>query len=247
MKELLDNLTQSLGLTPDQQPLVFIGLGVIAALMLALGFWVAARAGRGQGARRQSIFDKLGLSAFERRLVVAIFVVLFAVLQWWFVFPEFTKWDVVQAGIDKGKQTLRDRQPEVDKLPAYQKEVGRLEDEGHKLASEEVAVQLLRVVQTQAAKSGVQVQNYNPGQPRPAQGNVFFEEQSLSLSFHTTGDKELLDFLVALSADNSFLRVRDLTVKPDPTGAKLMGSVTVVASYQKLAAAKTPATTPRRP
>jgi hypothetical protein len=245
MKEQLDKLTAWLGLAPDQQPLVFIGLGVVAAVVLALVFWIATRASSPSGAR-QGVFDRLGLSAFERRLVVAILVVLFGVLQWWFVFPEFAKWRQMQAAIGKGGDALRRFQLEMDRLPSYSNEVARLESEGHRLASEEVAVTLLRTVQNHVARTGVQVQNYNPTPPRPARGNEFFEEQALGINFHTTGDKELLDFLVAISADNSFLRVRDLTVKPDPTGQKLMGSVSIVASYQKAVAAKAPAANPRK-
>ena len=55
--------------------------------------------------------------------------------------------------------------------------------------------------------------------------------------------------MVSLGEDNSTIRIRDLTVKPDPTQMKLMGELTMVASYQKAApTGKPPSTaTPKRP
>ncbi len=251
MKELLDKATRALGINADPQTVLYVAIGVAVVLLLGVFAWLASRrAAKNQASSpavavaRRSIFDQIGLSVFERRLVMAIFVVLFAVLQWWFVFPEFKKWGELKAAMQKADETIRKYQPEIDKLPAYKTEVAKLEDEGSKLASYDVAIQLLRIVQGQVAKSGVQAQNYIPSQPRPARGNDFFEEQSLSVSFYNTGDKELLDFLVALSADNSMFRVRELTVRPDQSGMKLMGSVTVVATYQKVVAPRTASTTP---
>ncbi|MBI3875170.1 MAG: hypothetical protein HY300_04265 [Verrucomicrobia bacterium] len=249
MKELIERATRALGINADPQTVLYVGIGIAVALLLVVLVWLASRrAAKNQASRpavaRRSVFDQLGLSVFERRLVMAIFVVLFAVLQWWFVFPEFKKWGKLKAAMAEATETIGKYQPEIDKLPAYKTEVAKLEDEGSKLASYDVAIQLLRIVQSQVAKSGVQAQNYNPGAPRQARGNDFFEEQSLSVSFYNTGDKELLDFLVALSADNSMFRVRELTVRHDQSGSKLMGSVTVVATYQKVVAARTVSTTP---
>ena len=72
-------------------------------------------------------------------------------------------------------------------------------------------------------------------QPPAATGgstNQFFDEQSVALDT-TTGDKELVAFLLALGAGDSMIRVRDLDLRTDPQLYKLLGKLTLVASYQK--------------
>lgn len=237
MNDLLAKFSQATGLKADPQTLTFAGIGVGVALLLAAVFWLLARRAPKASAARQSLFDKLGLSVFERRLVVAILVVLFIVLQWWFVFPEFKKWGELKAAMARADATIHKYEPEVAKFDEYKKTAARLEGERAQLPnSYDVGVTLLRVVQGQAAKCSLGGLSFTHVQPRPARGNEFFEEQGYTVNFASTGDKELLDFLVAVSADDSLIRVRELSVRPDPTGMKLMGSVTVMASYQKAAA-----------
>lgn len=91
--------------------------------------------------------------------------------------------------------------------------------------------------------------SYNPGTGFGVSTNSYFEEQSLRISFQNTGDAELLKFMVSLGENNSTIRIRDLTVKPDPTQMKLMGELTMVASYQKAAPGAKPSSpaAPKRP
>ena len=42
-----------------------------------------------------------------------------------------------------------------------------------------------------------------------------------------------MDFLYSLGSGNSLIRVRDLTLRPDPPRQQLSGTVKLVASYQK--------------
>ena len=107
----------------------------------------------------------------------------------------------------------------------------------------------MRVVEPKVRAAGVNVMSYNPGQSLNTSTNSYFEEQTLRISFQNTGDAELLKFMVSLGENNSTIRIRDLTVKPDPTQMKLMGELTMVASYQKPAPAgkQSSPTTPKRP
>ena len=63
--------------------------------------------------------------------------------------------------------------------------------------------------------------------------NEFFEEQTLRLGVNPTGDKELIDFLVAIGNSDLMVRVKELNLNPDQGGYKLMGSINLVASFQK--------------
>jgi len=198
----------------------------------------------------KSLFDKLNLGALERRIVVGALLVLFVMLNAMFVWPLFSDWHRVQLDIEKARKTLADFQRELDGLPALQKKEEALKGtSGAQLASAEMALALMRVVEPKARAAGVNVMSYNPGSSLGVSTNSYFEEQSLRIGFQNTGDAELLKFMVSLGENNSSIRIRDLTVKPDPTQMKLMGELTMVASYQKAtpgAKSSSPAT-PKRP
>lgn len=197
----------------------------------------------------KSIFDKLNLGAMERRIVVGAALVLFVVVNAMFVWPQFKDLGKVQLEIAKAQKTLDDFQKEVDQLPKLQKKEDELKGEGGaQLASAEMALALLKVVQPKASAAGINVVQWDP-RKSGASANSYFEEQTLRISFQNTGDAELLKFMVSLGENNSTIRIRDLTVKPDPSQMKLMGELTMVASYQKAAppGKQPPAATPKRP
>lgn len=197
----------------------------------------------------KSLFDKLNLGAMERRIVVGAALVLFVVVNAMFVWPQFKDWNRVQLEIAKAQKTLDDFQKEVDQLPKLQKKEDELKGEGGaQLASAEMALALLKVVQPKASAAGINVVQWDP-RKSGASANSYFEEQTLRISFQNTGDAELLKFMVSLGENNSTIRIRDLTVKPDPSQMKLMGELTMVASYQKAAppGKQPPAATPKRP
>ena len=51
----------------------------------------------------------------------------------------------------------------------------------------------------------------------------------------------------SLGADNSMIRVRDMDLKPDQSQMKLMGSITLVASYELSPLLKPGKTTAKNP
>ncbi|MBI3882036.1 MAG: hypothetical protein HY301_18490, partial [Verrucomicrobia bacterium] len=65
-----------------------------------------------------------------------------------------------------------------------------------------------------------------------AKSSDFYDEYQLRITTNS-GEKELVDFLFKLGANNSLIRVRDLTVQPDPSQTRLAGTIMLVASYQK--------------
>ena len=198
----------------------------------------------------KSLFDKLNLGALERRIVVVAALVLFIVVNAMFVWPHFKDWSKAQLAITKAQMTLANFQKEVDQLPQLQKKEEALKDTGGaQHASAEIALALMRIVEPKARGAGINVSSWRPSTTGSPRADGYFEEHSLRLSFQNTGDAELLKFMVSLGDNNSTIRIRDLTVKPDATQMKLMGELTMVASYQKAApAGKHPsAATPKRP
>ncbi len=198
----------------------------------------------------KTLFDKLNLGAAERRIVVGAALVLFVVLNALFIWPHFKDWAKLQGEIKRARLTLADYQKEADHLPKLRQREEELKGTGGaQLASAEMALALLKIVQPKAAAAGINVVQWDPRKSSGPRAGEFFEEQTLRISFQNTGDAELLKFMVSLGENNSTIRIRDLTLKPDPSQMKLMGEITMVASYQKAApAGKTsPAATPKRP
>lgn len=198
----------------------------------------------------KTLFDKLNLGAAERRIVVGAALVLFVVLNALFIWPHFKDWPGLQGEIARARKTLAEYQKEADQLPKLRQREEELKGTGGaQLASAEMALALLKIVQPKAVAAGINVTQWDPRKVTGPRASEFFEEQTLRISFQNTGDAELLKFMVSLGEANSTIRIRDLSVKPDPSQMKLMGELTMVASYQKAAppSKQPPAATTKRP
>jgi Tfp pilus assembly protein PilO len=186
-----------------------------------------------------TFLDKLNLRPQERRLIVLVAVVIFIVLNFLFVKPHFGEWKATENKIRQVTATLDIFQKETARMPNYKIRLATLQTNGSDVLTEELALQ--RTVQSQASSHGLMVTRYDPrARGSEMRTNQFFGEQALSIDF-TSGGKELVDFLVDIAAGNSMIRVREMNVKPDPTQTKLMGNITLIASYQKKAATNKPA------
>jgi Tfp pilus assembly protein PilO len=187
--------------------------------------------------------DRLNLRPQERRFVVVVGLILFVVVNLVWVRPRFKDWHRLQNELMDARRTLGRYKTEADKLPSYRATLARLEGETPVVLPAEQAIQLYTTVQEQARQHGV---GYNQIRPSTlsagSRTNAFFEEQSVIINVNNTGERELVDFLSSLVAGNSMIRVRDMDIKPDPSQTRLMGSITLVATYQKKppAPAKTP-------
>jgi Tfp pilus assembly protein PilO len=187
-----------------------------------------------------SLFDKLNLRPFERRLVVVVGIVLFIVVQIWFVWPHFgdlKKMDVRRA---KAQQTVKDFQAELAQKDKYQKEIAILQGEGLDVPSENQATELMRTIEQQARSTQVVITS--SARPTTAT-NQFFLERSQTITAAAT-EESLVNFLFNLGSGNSLIRVRELSLRRDPSQMKLAANIKLVASYQKAAARKPAPATP---
>ena len=190
----------------------------------------------------KSMFDKLNLRPQERRLVVIVAIVVFAVVNFWFVIPHFGDLGRVQHQKDQAEKTLKKFRDELNKKQQYERELKRLEAVGAYLPSEEQALELQREVYQQAQQSGVMVVRSDASRGASQQRtNSFFEDQTLVIVVNA-GEKELVDFLWGLGKGQSLTRVSSMALQRDPTQTKLSGNLTLVKSFQKKAPrAATPA------
>ncbi len=193
-----------------------------------------------------SAVAKLNLRPGERRLIVAVGVVVFVVVQWVFIWPRFGDLGKLQTQLVRDRGALEKYRREVARTPEYQRRKTELERNGSSVVSAEQALQLQITVQKQAAASGVAILTSDSRAVSSLKPSEFFDEQTLRVSANS-GDKELVNLLYKLGSGDSLIRVRDLTLSPDPSGSRLNSSIAFVASYQKAAPAKKAINTAKTP
>ena len=172
-------------------------------------------------------FSKLNSS--ERRFVVFMGMAVFLVVNIFWVWPHFSDWATIRGRLNTATDTLATYNAMFEKTNAIGVEVEKMQRAGANVPPEDQAVSFLRTIQTQAAQSGVQVGGNGRLITRT---NQFFMEQIQTITV-ASGEKQLVDFLYNLGSGDSLVRVRDLSVRPDPQHQQLQANLTLIASYQK--------------
>ncbi len=174
------------------------------------------------------------LRPLERRLAVAVLVAFFLVLNWWFVWPHFSDWGKFRYRMADARRKLVLYRKTIAQATNYEALVKKMEGEGGAVAPEDQAINFLRTIQSQSARSGVSVVSMSRQMTRT---NEFFVELTQNINV-VADDQELVDFLYKLGSDASMIRVRDLELQPDPAHQHLDASIRLIASYQKVSADK---------
>lgn len=170
------------------------------------------------------------LRPLERRVAIAILVVVFLVLNYVFIWPHFSDWGNLHRRRDAARSKLKLYQTAVAQTEACQKQVNSLQSQGGSVPLEDQAVNMLRTIQTQSAQSGVSIVNNSRQITRT--NDAFFVEQVQNITV-LAEDEKLVDFLYRLGSGASMIRVRDLELQPDSPKQHLNANVRLVASYQK--------------
>lgn len=174
------------------------------------------------------------LTSTERRFVVGVFVAVFIVINVLFIWPRFKDWDKVKVQMNRAQTKLRDYQKEIGQKATYERSVRDLESADSAVPPEDQMTEFLRTIQVQAAQSGVRIDGNTK---LPTLTNQFFLELAQSISA-AGGEPQMVDFLYRLSAGSSLIRVRALTLRPDPPRFQLSANLTVVASFQRTSVGK---------
>ncbi|HRT08143.1 MAG TPA: GspMb/PilO family protein [Candidatus Paceibacterota bacterium] len=180
------------------------------------------------------------LRPFEKRVVFGVAVLLFIVLNFWFVFPRFSDLANTKIRRREAEKKLADYQAEIRQIPLYERQVKELESENLGVPPEEQAIQFSRAIQSQQAQSGVNIISTGKQTTRT---NQFFLEISQTINVQAR-EEQLVNFLYNLGSGNSLIRVRELSLKADQPRHQLNANVTLVASFQKKPAARAPAPSP---
>lgn len=182
------------------------------------------------------------LSSLERRFIVILIVVVFAVVNLWFVLPRFNDWSLVRNRHDDALATRAKYEKEIAQTASYTSQISKLENEGVSVPVEDQALNFLTTIQNQAVQSGVQIVTSTR---QPERTNQFFLERAQGLTIQSS-EAQLVDFLYKLGDGNSLIRVRALSLRPDAPRQNLGGNITLIASYQKKPSARSaPAPAPK--
>jgi len=174
------------------------------------------------------------LRPFEKRVVVGFGALFFIVLNFLFVIPHFSDLAAVHDRMGESQRKLGRYQAEIGKTNEYAAGLRKFEGENSDVPAEEQSMQFANAVNSQAGQSDVNIilrGHIN------TQTNQFFLEKTQGLGVQA-GEQELVDFLYNLGSGNSQVRVRDLSLRPDPPRQQLAAQITLVASYQKKATSR---------
>jgi len=174
------------------------------------------------------------LPPFEKRVVVGFGALFFIVLNFLFVIPHFSDLAAVNDRMGDAQRKLGRYQNEINKTNEYAAGLRKFEGENSDVPAEEQSIQFANAVNIQAGQSGVHISS---AAHINTQTNQFFLEKTQSLGVQA-GEQQLVDFLYNLGSGNSQVRVRDLSVRPDPPRQQLAAQITLVASYQKKATSR---------
>ena len=184
------------------------------------------------------------LRPFEKRVVVGVGALFFIVLNFLFVFPHFSDLGAMHYRMEEAQRKLAKYQAEIAQTNVYAIGMQQMQANAQDVQSEEQDSQFANAINTQVLKSGV---HQNIGSSTKTQTNQFFIEKSQSINVQAT-EQQLVEFLYQLGAGSSQIRVRDLSLRPDPSRQQLVAGVMLIASYQKKptvrSANATPAPTP---
>jgi hypothetical protein len=173
------------------------------------------------------------LNPTERRFVVGVIVIFFLVINIVWVWPHFGDWGQTQERMRTAGGKLVLFETGTNLIPALQKKIADYQGQGQIVPSENQAVQFVRLIQNETTRFGIIPENMTPSR-QSGPTNSFFVEQGETMTLQTT-EKQLVDFLYSLGAGTNSIRVKVLSVQPDPSHQRLTTRVTLVASYQKKA------------
>jgi hypothetical protein len=168
------------------------------------------------------------LRPFEKRVLVGVGALFFIVLNLLFVFPHFSDLNAMHYRMLGVQRKLQDYQSEIAQTNVYVAGLLKMGIGGSAVPSEEQDFQFANTINTQVIKSGV---HPSQGGSTKTDTNQFFLTKSQSVIVQGT-ELALVDFLYQLGVGSSQIRVRDLSLRPDPLRQQLVAGLKLVASYQ---------------
>jgi len=128
------------------------------------------------------------LNPTERRFVVGVAVVFFLVINIVWVWPHFGDWSATRTRMDVASKKMILFQGGTNLIPSLQKEIDKYQRQGPLVPSADQALSFVRVIQNQAAMSGVIPESMIPVRQSSSTNNPFFIEQGENITLQS-GDR----------------------------------------------------------
>jgi hypothetical protein len=170
----------------------------------------------------------------ERRWAVGIGGVVFLLLNWFFVWPYRGAWGRDKLRMEAIEHTNQIYSAEVRHKAEYIRKISEMQSEDADIPPEEQAIDFIHFFTSRALNNRVLIMNQGAVTTRT---NEFFLEQALGITVQAD-ETNLVNFLYSLGSGNSMMRVRAMSLHPEPSHQQLSASITLVASYRKKAPAR---------
>lgn len=179
-------------------------------------------------------WQNLNLSPQERKFVIVVVIIFAFVLNFLFIWPQFSRWTPVQAEIKEKRDLLSEYEAKIAEMPKLKKMLGNLESTNSApiLVSGDAKTHFFRTVENLARQNRFLYDNMSPPSPNLNSTNKYFQELTMRVNFSGTKESDLVNFLYKLSDGNSSIRVRDFSIKPNNPPMLLQGFITLVANYE---------------
>ena len=168
------------------------------------------------------------LNPTERRFVIGVGLVLFLVVNIFWIWPHFSDLQRWRDRLHKANRNFATNQIAIREIPRLETELATLLREGN-VPQEEQGLRFQQTIQSTAFESGV---SFNFPSRLPDTTNQFFIEKAQAIAV-VGGEKQLVDFLYRISSGDSIIRVRSMSLRPEANHYQLNANITLVASYQK--------------
>jgi hypothetical protein len=196
-----------------------------------------------------SFVNTLNLRPQEKRVIVGLGVIVFAVLNILLVFPHFHDWGRITKELEDtegniakfDKKIYQDTNSSPDSLKNILKHLSEGKD-GTIPQYKDLALQ--QTVTTEAAKSGVRITGYTPSTPKQmgpsSQSDKYFESQAVRITVDGS-EGGFVKFLYDVGNDPAMIRVHELSLAAkDANRYSLSANITLIADYQKNADTNAP-------
>lgn len=176
----------------------------------------------------------------ERRWLIIIGCVVFATMNYFFVWPQFNEWSKNTSRMNADKDNMAKYTAELTHKAEYERKMRDIDPEDQNIAQEDQAVHFEQVFRDKAVENGVQIQSTS----RPlTRTDDFTMEQRTTIQV-LTGERNLVDYLYSLGSSGSAVRVESMSLRPlDLNRYQLHADLTIVESYFRNPTSATPART----
>lgn len=179
----------------------------------------------------------------ERRFFIVVGAILFVVFNYFYVWPYFGDLGRQKDRMSKAEGKLLTYRTEIARTNGYGAVIKRLTESEPDVQAEDQAVHFDSAYRDRAiANKVVIISSARPG----ISTNQFFINHEVGINAQAK-EEDLVNFLHDLGSGGSMIRVKAVSLHPDPSHQQLAAGLTIVASYKRTKPGPVPTAKPATP